>query len=161
VPVLSLCFDGTFIWRNIPAYEKNAQKRLVKHPKGYLRDSGLLNHLLHLNTVNDILAHPSMGQSFEAMVIENIIRGLNVLGVDFDYYYYRTSTGSEVDLVLEGEFGLLPIEIKHAQNVKRRDLRGIQNFMSDYACDYGLVISNTERPLHINEKLINIPFSYF
>jgi len=153
--------DGTFIWRNIPAYEKNTQKRIIKHPKGYLRDSGLLNHLLHLNTVDDVLAHPSMGQSFEAMVIENVIRGLNVLGVDFDYYYYRTSTGSEVDLVLEGEFGLLPIEIKHAQNVKRRDLRGIQNFMTDYACDYGLVISNTERPLHINEKLINIPFSYF
>jgi predicted AAA+ superfamily ATPase len=102
-----------------------------------------------------------MGHSWEAMVIENVIRGLNSHGIDFDYYYYRTSTGSEVDLILEGEFGLLPIEIKHSQNVKLRDIRGIQNFIDDYRCDYGIVISNIEKPLHINEKLINIPFSYF
>jgi len=153
--------DGTFIWRNIPSYEKNAKKRIVKHPKGYLRDSGILNHLLHLKNIDDVLAHPSMGNSWEAMVIENVIRGLKNKGVDFDYYYYRTGTGSEVDLILEGEFGLLPIEIKHAQNVKLRDIRGIINFINDYQCDYGVVISNTSKPVYINEKLINIPFSYF
>jgi predicted AAA+ superfamily ATPase len=153
--------DGTFIWRNIPAYEKNATKRIIKHPKGYLRDSGILNHLLHLNDIDDVLAHPSMGHSWEAMVIENVIRGLKNNGVDFDYYYYRTGTGSEVDLILEGEFGLLPIEIKHAQNVKLRDIRGIQNFIKDYQCDYGVVISNTSKPVYINENLINLPFSYF
>ena len=153
--------DGTFIWRNIPAYEKNAKKRIIKHPKGYLRDSGLLNHLLHLNSIDDVLAHPSMGHSWEAMVIENVIRGLKNNGVDFDYFYFRTSTGSEVDLILEGEFGLLPIEIKHTQNVKLRDIKGIQNFIKDYKCDYGIVISNIENPIQINEKLLNIPFSYF
>ena len=153
--------DGTFIWRNIPAYEKNAKKRIIKHPKGYLRDSGILNHLLHLISIDDVLAHPSMGHSWEAMVIENIIRNLKSNGVDFDYYYYRTGTGSEVDLILEGEFGLLPIEIKHSGNVKLRELRGIQNFIKDYKCDYGIVISNIDKPLQINEKLINMPFSYF
>lgn len=152
---------GTFIWRNIPAYEKNTKKRIVKHPKGYLRDSGILNYLLHLKDIDDVLAHPSMGHSWEAMVIENVIRGLKNKGVDFDYYYYRTGTGSEVDLILEGEFGLLPIEIKHAQSVKFRDIRGIINFMNDYQCDCGIVISNTSKPVYINEKLINIPFSYF
>lgn len=152
---------GTFIWRNIPAYGKNTKKRIVKHPKGYLRDSGIINHLLHLNSIDEVLTHPSMGHSFEVMVIENIIRGLNNQSVNFDYYYYRTGTGSEVDLILEGEFGLLPIEIKHTQNVKLRDIRGIQNFINDYACDYGIVISNIEKPVHINEKLINIPFIYF
>jgi len=152
--------DGTFIWRHIPPYEMNASKRIVKHPKGYLRDSGLLHYLLHLYTLNDVLAHPQMGHSWESMVIENIIRGLNSLGCSFDYFHYRTSAGAEVDLVLEGEFGLLPIEIKYKQTVSLRELKGIRGFIKDYQCAYGIVISNNERLGLIDEKLINIPFGY-
>ncbi|MDD5393172.1 MAG: ATP-binding protein [Thiothrix sp.] len=151
---------GTFIWRHIPPYEKNAAKRIVKHPKGYLRDSGLLHHFLHLYTQNDLLAHPRMGHSWETMVIENLIRGLNAQGILFDYYHYRTSAGAEVDLVLEGEFGLLPIEIKYKQTVSLRDLKGIHSFMEEYQCPYGIVVSNNERLGLVGEKLINVPFRY-
>jgi predicted AAA+ superfamily ATPase len=151
---------GTFIWRHIPPYEKNAAKRIVKHPKGYLRDSGLLHHFLHLYTQPDLLAHPHMGHSWEVMVIENVIRGLNAQGVIFDYYHYRTAAGAEVDLVLEGEFGLLPIEIKYKQTVTLRDLTGIRSFIEEYQCPYGIVISNNDRLGLIDEKLINIPFRY-
>jgi predicted AAA+ superfamily ATPase len=151
---------GTFIWRHIPAYEKNASKRIVKHPKGYLRDSGLLHHLLHLHSLNDVLSHPQMGHSWESMVIENIIRGLNSLGCVFDYFHYRTSAGAEVDLVLEGEFGLLPIEIKYKQTVTLRDLKSIRQFIKEYQCPYGIVISNNERLGLLDDGLINIPFGY-
>jgi len=89
---------GTFIWRHIPAYEKNVTKRIVKHPKGYLRDSGLLHFLLHLTDLDAL------------MVIENILRGLDAQGIAYNYYHYRTGGGAEIDLILEGEFGLLPIE---------------------------------------------------
>ena len=51
------------------------------------------------------------------MVIKNIIHGLNAQGVVFDYFHYRISAAAEVDLILEGEFGLLPIEIKYKQKV--------------------------------------------
>ncbi len=149
---------GTFIWRHIPAYEKNAHKRVVKHPKGYLRDSGILHHLLHLNSVEDILSHPSMGHSWESMVIENILRELNILNASYDAYHYRTSAGAEVDLVLEGEFGLLPIEIKYRQKVTRKELRGLQGFIDEYKCPYGIVINNAERPVQYDEKIIAIPF---
>ena len=152
--------DGTFIWRHIPSYEKNASKRIVKHPKGYLRDSGLLHHFLHLHKLDDLLAHPQMGHSWEAMVIENIIRGLNAQGVVFDYFHYRTGAGAEVDLVLEGEFGLLPIEIKYKQKVTLRELKGIRDFIEEYQCPYGIVISNNERLGLIDDKLLNVPFSY-
>lgn len=151
---------GTFIWRHIPSYEKSAAKRLVKHPKGYLRDSGLLHHFLHLHTLNHLLAHPQMGHSWEVMVIENLLRGLNASGIIFDYYYYRTTAGAEVDLVLEGEFGLLPIEIKYKQTVTLRDLKGIRSFIEEYRCPYGIVVSNNDRLGLVDEKLINIPFKY-
>ena len=151
---------GTFIWRHIPPYEKNAAKRIVKHPKGYLRDSGLLHHFLHLHTLKDLLSHPQMGNSWEAMVVENIIRGLNARGVVFDYFHYRTGAGAEVDLVLEGEFGLLPIEIKYKQHITLRELKGIRQFITDYNCPYGVVVSNNERLGLIDEKLINVPFGH-
>lgn len=151
---------GTFVWRHIPPYEKNANKRIVKHPKGYLRDSGVLHHFLHLHQQNDALSHPQMGHSWESMVIENMIRGLNAKGIIFDYYHYRTSTGSEVDLILEGEFGLLPIEIKYKQKISLRELKGIRTFIKEYDCLYGIVISNNERLGLLDDKLINIPFSY-
>jgi len=151
---------GTFIWRHIPPYEKNASKRIVKHPKGYLRDSGLLHHFLHLHDQNDVLAHPKMGHSWESMVIENIIRGLNSLGCVFDYFHYRTGAGAEVDLVLEGEFGLLPIEIKYKSTLTLRELKGIRQFIKEYDCPYGIVVSNNQRLTLLDDNLINIPFSY-
>jgi hypothetical protein len=149
---------GTFIWRKIPPYERNAQKRIVKHPKGYIRDSGLLHHLLHLTNQEDILAHPSLGRSWEAMVIENLLRELSALGVSHEYFYYRTSGGAEVDLVLEGDFGLIPIEIKYGQNVSPHGLRSLGDFVKERNCPYGLVINNDERIRHYDKNIIGIPF---
>ncbi len=151
--------DGTFIWRHIPPYEKNAVKRVVKHPKGYLRDTGLLHFLLHINTIDDLLAHPIMGHSWEALVIENIIRGLNVQGISFEYYHYRTGGGAEVDLILEGDFGLIPIEIKYTQKVSLKSLRGIRDFIKERKCQFGIVINNDEQVRLYEENLIGIPFA--
>lgn len=150
---------GTFIWRHIPAYEKNAGKRIVKHPKGYIRDSGLLHFLLHLNNFDALMAHPQMGRSWESMVIENIMRGFDAMGIGYDYYHYRTGGGAEIDLILEGEFGLLPIEIKYGQTVTSKSLRGIRDFVSERQCPFGIVINNAERVTQYAENLIGIPFS--
>ena len=149
---------GTFIWRHIPAYEKNAAKRIVKHPKGYLRDSGLLHFLLHLNDLDTLMAHPQMGRSWESMVIETILRGLAAQGIAHDYYHYRTGGGAEIDLILEGEFGLLPIEIKYGQKVTSKSLRGIRDFVRERECPLGIIINNAERVEQYEENLVGIPF---
>ncbi|MBN1847898.1 MAG: ATP-binding protein [Deltaproteobacteria bacterium] len=152
--------DGTFLWRNIPAYTRDSVKRLIKHPKGYLRDSGLLHHILRIPDLDGLLTHPGMGRSWEGMVIEEMIRGLNSLGVGFDYYFYRTGAAAEVDLILEGDFGLIPIEIKHAQTVPLKQLRSLKDFILERKCNYGIVINNDEVPRMYNEKIIGIPFAY-
>ncbi len=104
-----------------------------------------------------LLTHPQMGHSWEAMVSENIIRGLNTLGVQFDYFHYRTGAGAEIDLVLEGEFGLLPIEIKFAQNITNKSLRSLRDFIQGYSCEYGLVIHNQESVRLYDKNIIGIP----
>ena len=124
-----------------------------------LRDSGLLHHLLRLPDLDALLTHPGMGRSWEGLVIEEILRALNGCGLSFDAYYYRTGGGAEVDLVLEGEFGLVPIEIKYQQAVPFRQLRAISDFVAERGCRLGIVINNDERVRQYDEKLVGVPFT--
>jgi predicted AAA+ superfamily ATPase len=150
---------GTFLWRHLPAYEKDAVKRVVKHPKGYLRDSGLLHHLLHLRDRDELMTHPRMGQSWEGTVIETLLRGLSAEGVDYRAHHHRAGAGAEIDLVLEGEFGVLPVEIKHTQHVDARSLRALRDFVAERGCRYGIVINNDETPRLLDENLVGLPFA--
>ena len=150
---------GSFLWRKLPAYEKNSTKRIIKAPKGYLRDSGILHHLLRIPDRKALLCHPIVGRSWEGFVIEEILRQLNALGIGFDAYHYRTAAGAEVDLILEGRFGLLPIEIKRGQTIDGRNLRALKTFIMEHKCPFGLVINNDLRPRLYAENIIAIPFS--
>ncbi len=98
--------------RRLKPWTYNVGKRLVRSPKVYVRDSGITHALLNIATVNDLLGHPVVGGSWEGFVIENI---LSVLPSGVQPYFYRTSSGAELDLVLE--FGVSErwaIEIKRS-----------------------------------------------
>jgi predicted AAA+ superfamily ATPase len=151
---------GTFVWRRIPPYEKNAMKRIVRHPKGHLRDSGLLHYLLRIPDARTLAGHPQVGRSWESMVVEEIIRQLTCAGASFDYYFYRTAAGAEVDLVLEGDFGLVPVEIKHTQAIDPRKLRSLKDFVQERRCRMGLVINNDLTPRLYDENILGLPFNY-
>ncbi len=84
--------------RRLAPWSGNLGKRLVRTPKIYLRDSGLLHSLLNLTTLDDVLSHPIAGASWEGFVIEQLIAAA---GPQWQPLYFRTSTGVEVDLVLE------------------------------------------------------------
>lgn len=150
---------GTFIWRTVPPYTRQTLKRIVKHPRGYVRDSGLLHALLRLPDAEALLSHPQMGPSWEGLVVEEVLRQLNALGVAHQYSYYRTSGGAEVDLVLEGSFGLVGVEIKHTSTVGGRDLRGLRDFINGNKARLGVVINNDLAPRRYEDKIIGIPFT--
>ncbi|MBM3264983.1 MAG: ATP-binding protein [candidate division Zixibacteria bacterium] len=150
---------GTFFWRKIPPYERNTLKRVVKRPRGYLRDSGLLHHLQRIPDRDALLRHPQMGFSWEGMVIEELIRGLNTRGIGHASFFYRTAAGAEVDLILDGAFGLIPFEIKYNQTVSLRSLRPIREFMAEHGSRIGFVISNDDRVRLFDEKLVGVPFA--
>ena len=151
---------GTFIWRAIPAYARNVVKRVVKHPRGYVRDSGLLHALLRIPDTDALLSHPQMGASWEGMVAEEVLRQLNALGVAHEYSYYRTGAGAEVDLVVEGNFGRVAVEIKHTSAVGGRDLRGLRDFVTEHKARLGVVVNNDVAPRRYEEDLIGLPFTH-
>ncbi len=98
--------------RRLPPLISNAGKRLVKSPKVYVRDSGLVHSLLGLPTLNEVLGHPVAGSSWEGLVLETLIAA----APDAAATFYRTAAGAEVDLVLElgGRQGRWAIEIKRS-----------------------------------------------
>jgi predicted AAA+ superfamily ATPase len=151
---------GTYVWRTIPAWSKNVLKRVVRHPRGYLRDTGLLHALLRIPDRGALMGHPQFGASWEAMVVEEVIRQLNASGTGFEYSFYRTNGGAEVDLVLEGGFGRVAVEIKHTSAVHARDLRGLRDFVTEQKARLGVVINNDTRPRLYDDKLIGLPMSH-
>lgn len=102
--------------RRLPLWHANLGKRLVKSPKVYVRDSGLVHALLGIPDKESLLGHPVVGQSWECFVIENLIAAAQGGGkVDVQAYFYRTSGGAEIDLLLAWPDGQLwAIEIKRS-----------------------------------------------
>lgn len=88
-----------YMVRQVPAWSGNSGRRLVKSPKLYLRDTGLLHQLLNTPDHGTLLGTPNAGASWEGFVAESIIAGLSD---KWRYSYYRTAAGAEADLVLEG-----------------------------------------------------------
>jgi predicted AAA+ superfamily ATPase len=84
--------------RRLPPFHANVGKRLVKSPKTYVRDSGLVHTLLRLDDHDDVLGHPITGMSWEGFIIENLLR---VAPDRTQASFYRTAAGAEVDLILE------------------------------------------------------------
>jgi predicted AAA+ superfamily ATPase len=84
--------------RRLQPWARNIGKRLVKAPKVYVRDSGITHALLNIGSYNDLLSHPVAGGSWEGFVIENI---LSVAPENVIPFFYRTSNGAEIDLILE------------------------------------------------------------
>jgi predicted AAA+ superfamily ATPase len=98
--------------RRLRPWSGNVGKRLVKSPKVYVRDSGILHGLLELETQNDLLGHPVCGMSYEGHCIESLIPAA---GLRRTPYYYRTHAGAEIDLLLEkGGQPEMAIEIKRS-----------------------------------------------
>lgn len=98
--------------RSLQPWSNNAAKRLVKTPKTYVRDSGLVHALLGLETLDDVLGHPVAGHSYEGMVIESLI---HACAPTYASYFYRTQAGAEIDLVLaRGNTPEIAIEIKRS-----------------------------------------------
>lgn len=98
----------TFILRALPPWESNIKKRLVKSQKVFVRDTGLLHRLLQINDYNQLLGHPVFGASWEGLVIETICNHFH----GFDYFFYRSAKGDEIDLLLQKPGLRIAIECK-------------------------------------------------
>ncbi|MCS7035908.1 MAG: ATP-binding protein [Saprospiraceae bacterium] len=128
--------EGSFLVRRLPPFFENTGKRLVKSPKIYLRDTGLLHRLIGVADAEALAGHPQLGASWEGYVIEQIIREADEGG---QFYFYRTSHGAEADLVwITDHNKRICIEIKYS--VAPSISRGFQESARDLRPDFRYVI---------------------
>jgi len=134
--------EQTFILRTLLPFEKNIKKRLVKSPKIYIRDSGLLHRLLQLDDFNALLGNPVFGASWEGFVIENIISSL----YDCKFSFYRSASGDELDLLIERAGRLIAVECK--ASTAPQVTRGFWNAIETIQPDKTYIIAPVSTPYH-------------
>ena len=145
--------EGAFLVHRLPAFFFNTRKRLVKAPKIYIRDSGVLHRLSNVQNIISLKGHPVVGSSWEGYVVEQVKQ---MKPKNMDMYYYRTQDGAEYDVVLaKGVHPVACIEIKlsNAPTISKGNLQSIadlktkKNFVvvpdiEDYKTKEGIVICN-------------------
>jgi hypothetical protein len=153
--------EGSYIWRNTPSYEKSTNKSVVKMPKGNIRDSGLTNFIQGITQREQLLNYPNVGAAFEAFISEEIIKGIQATKVvNWNHYYFRTRNGAEIDMILEGPFGTLPIEIKFGSMIKQRQIQTLKKFVYKNNLPLGIVINNSDVVQLVAERILQLPATY-
>ncbi|MCF6283809.1 MAG: ATP-binding protein [Candidatus Hydrogenedentes bacterium] len=144
----------TFIVRQLRPYHANLKKRLVKAPKVYLRDSGMLHALLQLENIEDLLGHPTVGPSWEGWVIEQI---LALAPDNWRPWFYRTHGGAEIDLLLErpGRKAPLAFEIKRASAPTVS--KGFWTALRDLGLDAGYVVYPCDEAYPLDNGVSTLP----
>ncbi len=139
--------------RRLEPVHSNLGKRIVKSPKVYVRDSGLVHALLGLESLNDLQGHPVVGPSWEGFVIEALVSAAPTQTIAS---FYRTTGGAEVDLVLDlgGTRGRYAIEVKRGLSPKVS--RGLLTAQEDIAPDQTFVVYSGEESYQLTENIVAI-----
>lgn len=145
--------SDTFIVRQLQPFFVNVKKRLIKSPKIYVRDSGLFHTLMRIKEREDLDSHPSAGVSWEGFIIEQVIAAKPE---NWDAYFYRTSAGAEVDLLLTNNAGRqIAIEIKYSLSPKPG--KGFWTAIDDLGCKKAFVIFPGSESYPLKENVSTLP----
>ena len=137
--------EGAFLIRQLQPFHSNLKKRLVKSPKLYWRDSGLLHALLNIQNEESLLSMPCVGASWEGFVIEQITNTLKLNDAGFSPYFLRTSDQYEIDLVLDFGKEKWAVEIKLTSSPDVADMQRLNKAADIIKADKRIMLSRTSQ----------------
>jgi predicted AAA+ superfamily ATPase len=137
--------EGYYLIRRLQPYYSNIGKRLVKAPKIYIRDSGILHYLLGITNERHLLQSPLRGNSWEGYLIEQVVSREKILHSGSQFFFYRTHAGAEIDLIIDRGQERIGFEFKCAASVTRRDWGTLQQGLSEGMVDKGYLLYLGER----------------
>lgn len=146
-------FEGHYLFRRLPPYYANIGKRLVKSPKVYIRDSGMLHYLLGISEDRQLLESPQRGNSWEGYLVEQMITLERLTHVGSQFYFYRTHAGMEVDLLVDRGRERVGFEFKCAMSVDRKDWANLKGAIEDGIIHSGSVIYLGDRSYAVADKI--------
>jgi uncharacterized protein len=141
----------TFMIRVLHPWLANSGKRIVKSPKVYIRDTGILHALLNIRTYDELLGHPVFGPSWESLVIDQVLAEH-----EGEAGFYRTSAGAEIDLVLEIKGKRIAVECKASATPSVG--RGFYTAMEDLEIDETFIVApvNEGYPLKPSVRVVSL-----
>jgi len=141
----------------LPVFSKRAKRRLVTSDKFYYFDVGVYQHL----RPRGFLDAPSeiAGASLETLFYQSALALNAYLRLDYQFYYWRTLAGVEVDFILYGKDSLLAFEIKHAKTITNKMLMGLRHFKKDYPMAKCFILYMGNETLYLQDNITAMPFS--
>lgn len=136
---ISLLEESFIVFRLRP-HHKNFNKRLVKTPKLYFYDSGLVCALLGIQSAQQLSMHPIYGSIFESFVITELLKYRYNCGLDSNLHYWRDNTGHEIDIIMDDAGELHPIEIKSGKTITADYFKGLDFWNRLSGCQKGTII---------------------
>lgn len=151
--------QATYVIYLLKPYFNNHGKRLVKSPKLYFVDTGILCYLLGIDSVERFLKVQERGAIFENMVVMEALKRISNSGIPLELYFYRTVNGLEVDLIEKGAGVMRPFEIKFSKTIDMKMATSLQHFLNDFPDSKGKILSLRETPLPLKENISAIHWS--
>ena len=153
--------EASFIIFLLPPFYNNFGKRIIKSPKIYFYDNGLVNYLVGIRDINLLLRGPMAGALFETAVISEIMKIRLALGIKPSLFFWRSQSGMEVDLIEQEEAGLVPYEIKLASTIKPLFYKNLINWLKISSQEHlqGRLVTNCADPLPLPAQVENIHWS--
>ena len=145
---------GSYMLRQLPPWFENLGKRLVKAPKVYFRDSGLLHALLRLRDERELQTYPRLGFSWEGFAIEEVIRRLDA---DRDAYFYRTHAGAELDLLIARGGRRYGFEMKYTDAPTMT--KSMRVVLEDLRLEHLWVVFPGRRAFQLSKKVTALPLA--
>ncbi|MEJ2588452.1 MAG: ATP-binding protein [Deltaproteobacteria bacterium] len=145
--------EGHYLIRRLPPYHANIGKRLVKSPKIYIRDTGLLHYLLGVSSERTLFESPKRSSSLEGLMIEQIIAREQLEKAGSQFYFYRTYAGAEIDLIVDRGSERIGYEFKCAVSTSPRDWASLKKAIDDGIIHKGLLIYLGERSYPVSERI--------
>lgn len=150
--------ESSYILFLLPPYFNNLGKRIVKSPKVYFYDQGLLNYLLNVESETMVTGHPMAGAIFENAVVSEVIKRKYAEGIKPELYFWRSQAGMEVDLILSEKGAYVPYEIKLSSSIKPLFYKNLNGWLdlSSASKQKGYLITNCTGDVPLPKNIVNI-----
>ncbi len=144
----------------LPPHYKNFKKRIVKTPKLYFTDTGVLSFLLSIRNPDELISHPLWGNIFETFIISELYKRVHHTGEKPPFYFWRDKTGNEIDLIVDIGSKLLPIEIKASKTYSPKLKTNIFSWLNlkNNTSEKGFVIYRGEEVIGKRSAVSVIPW---
>lgn len=154
--------DATYQWLEVPPYHGNTIKRVSGKYKGFWRETGIVCYLQRLSSPDALAVSPLLGPLFETFIVNLINRLCSLMPTPPQLYHWRTSGGAEVDLILELDGFLFPIEMKCKTNITGHDTRGLRSFRETYGSHKvapGIIVYAGTECYHVDKYTTAVPWN--